>query len=98
MPKPTILTPAAIARIPQLVRQGLSAAEIASQVGCTLGTLRVRCSRLGISLRRRAISTQDKPIPIRSCQAANTTPMRVASPRPRRLAEPSEAHVELKVL
>jgi hypothetical protein len=96
MPKPTILTPAAIARIPHLVRQGLSAAEIASQVGCTLGTLRVRCSRLGISLRRRGISPQEKPV--RSCQSVHPAPVRVGCPRPRHSAGAAEGRVELKVL
>ena len=54
MPRPTILTQAALAHVTGLVDQGRSAAEIASEIGCTLGTLRVRCSQLGISLRRRA--------------------------------------------
>jgi len=54
MPRPTILTHAALARVVTLVDHGRSAAEIAKEMGCTLGTLRVRCSHLGISLRRRA--------------------------------------------
>jgi hypothetical protein len=53
MPRPTILTQAALARVVTLVDHGRSAAEIANEMGCTLGTLRVRCSQLGISLRRR---------------------------------------------
>ena len=52
MPRPTILTQAALARVASLVDDGRSAAEIASEIGCTLGTLRVRCSQHGISLRR----------------------------------------------
>ena len=35
-----------------LVDEGLSAREIADRVGWTIGTLRVRCSQLKISLRR----------------------------------------------
>ena len=35
-----------------LVDEGLSAREIADRVGWTVGTLRVRCSQLKISLRR----------------------------------------------
>ena len=35
-----------------LVDEGLSAREIAGRVGWTIGTLRVRCSQLKISLRR----------------------------------------------
>ena len=54
MPRPTILTQAALAHVTSLVVQGRSAAEIAGEIGCTLGTLRVRCSQLGISLRRNA--------------------------------------------
>jgi len=54
MPRPTILTKAALDRVTSLVDQGLSAAEIADELGCTLGSLRVRCSQHGISLRRRA--------------------------------------------
>jgi hypothetical protein len=58
MPRPTILTQAALAHVTGLVDQGRSAAEIASEIGCTLGTLRVRCSQLGISLRRRATASR----------------------------------------
>jgi DNA-binding CsgD family transcriptional regulator len=60
MPRPTILTQAALARVASLVEQGRSAAEIADEMGCTLGTLRVRCSQLGISLRRRAANGSEK--------------------------------------
>jgi hypothetical protein len=60
MPRPTILTAAALARVSSLVDQGLSAAEIADQMGCTLGTLRVKCSQAGISLRRGAIGRREK--------------------------------------
>ena len=60
MPKPTILTRAALARVVSLVDDGRSAAEIASELGCTLGTLRVRCSQHGISLRRRAIGSREE--------------------------------------
>jgi hypothetical protein len=64
MSRPTILTQAVLARVASLVDNGRSAAEIASEIGCTLGTLRVRCSQHGISLRRRAIGR---------CEAAVTT-------------------------
>jgi hypothetical protein len=37
-----------------LIDQGLSDLEIATRIGCTVGTLRVRCSQLKISLRRHA--------------------------------------------
>jgi hypothetical protein len=45
------LTPMAISKIRSWVEQGLSANEIAQNIGCTIGTLRVRCSQLKISLR-----------------------------------------------
>jgi hypothetical protein len=59
MSRPTILTQAVLARVASLVDNGRSAAEIASEVGCTLGTLRVRCSQHGISLRRRATGRRE---------------------------------------
>jgi hypothetical protein len=37
-----------------LIDQGFSDLEIANKIGCTVGTLRVRCSQLKISLRRPA--------------------------------------------
>jgi hypothetical protein len=46
-------TPTLIAQIGHWVEQGVSARDIAGIIGCTLGTLRVKCSRLGISLKRR---------------------------------------------
>ena len=48
----TLFTPDAIKQIALWVRDGASPAEIAQRIGCTLGTLRVRCSQLGISLKR----------------------------------------------
>src|SRR6516164_9290082 len=60
MPRPTIFTQAALASITSLVDEGRSAAEIASELGCTSGTLRVRCSQHGISLRRRVIGSREE--------------------------------------
>src|SRR5262250_155273 len=65
MPRPTILTQAALAHVTSLVDQGRSAAEIAREIGCTLGTLRVRCCQFGISLRRAGINRREQP-----CDAA----------------------------
>ena len=59
MPRPIILTQTALARVASLVEQGRTAAEIATEMGCTLGTLRVRCSQFGISLRRGATSREE---------------------------------------
>ena len=50
MRKP-IFTDAVLALIPTLVAQNVPPAEIAERVGCTLGTLKVRCSEFKISLR-----------------------------------------------
>jgi len=41
------------ALIPALIEEGLSDLEIANRMGWTVGTLRVRCSQLKISLRRK---------------------------------------------
>jgi hypothetical protein len=51
--RPTKFSPAALSQIAGFVRQGMSPAEVAEKIGCKLGTLRVRCSQHGISLRRR---------------------------------------------
>ena len=48
-----ILTRDVMARIPAMVQQGLDAEAIAAELGCNIGTLRVRCSQAQISLRVR---------------------------------------------
>jgi hypothetical protein len=60
MAKRKIFTPLVISQIASLVDQGISSEDIAQQVGCRVGSLRVRCSQLGISLRRRK-SVEDLP-------------------------------------
>ena len=45
------------ALIPYFISEGLSDEEIAERMGWTVGTLRVRCSQLKISLRRK-VSTE----------------------------------------
>ena len=47
----SILTKDIMAGIPVLVQQGLNAEAIAARLGCTVGTLKVRCSQAQISLR-----------------------------------------------
>src|SRR6187397_717472 len=47
----SILTKDVMAGIPGLVQQGLNAEAIAARLGCTAGTLKVRCSQAQISLR-----------------------------------------------
>jgi hypothetical protein len=54
VPKAKKIPAAAFERIPALLDQGLSAMEIANALGCTVGTLRVKCSKMGISLRRKS--------------------------------------------
>jgi len=45
-------TPERIEQIRNLIERGTSREEIAEIIGCTVGSLQVTCSRLGISLRR----------------------------------------------
>ena|SRR5258708_15796546 len=49
-----IFTPQVFAQISSLVAQGVGAAEIADKIGCTLNSLRVKCSQEGICLRRQS--------------------------------------------
>jgi hypothetical protein len=48
----TKLTPQRIEQIKELIASGVTCEDIAATVGVTVGTLKVSCSRLGISLRR----------------------------------------------
>ena len=52
MARPKKVTPAALHAIPAFLDRGLSSNEIATAIGITVGTLRVKCSQMGISLRR----------------------------------------------
>ena len=49
--RPSVLTKDVMAGIPVLVQQGLNTEAIAARLGCTVGTLKVRCSQQRISLR-----------------------------------------------
>jgi hypothetical protein len=74
------ITPALLAAIPALLDLGMGAAEIAFTIGCTVGTLRVRCSQMGISLRRRQVPDDGAKEGARSTPAsAGDTP--AAAPR-----------------
>jgi hypothetical protein len=55
---PIKLTPKAYAAIPEMVAEGKRPEEIAAVYGCSPGTLKVQCSKRGISLRR---NSQPKP-------------------------------------
>ena len=94
MPRPTILTQAALARVASLVEQGRTAAEIATEMGCTLGTLRVRCSQFGISLRRRATSREETVTAMDLLPSAETNVAAQCIDR----GSSAEARIELKVL
>ena len=59
MARPWKITPAVLRQIPALVDRGLKAREIASMVGCTPGSLRVRCSKSKVSLRRKKSPSVD---------------------------------------
>ena len=61
------LTKDRIAGIPVLVQQGLNAEAIAARLGCTVGTLRVRCSQAQISLR---VPKEVKVVPMVSASPA----------------------------
>jgi len=55
-------TPERIEQIKNLVERGTSREQIAEFVGCTVGSLQVTCSRLGISLRRRRPENGVQPV------------------------------------
>ena len=107
MPRPTILTKAALDRVTGLVDQGRSAAEIANELGCTLGTLKVRCSQHGISLRRRAGGSFNETFnavdPVAGPDA-NPAGRSKSGYRSYRVGRPivgeasAEVHIELKVM
>ena len=109
MPRTTILTQAALARVASLVDQGHSAAQIASELGCTLGTLRVRCSQHGISLRRRDTGSREETVTaldLAPSAAPHAAPRRqsvdrvdTADPRLTVVSKSSvDVRIELKVL
>jgi hypothetical protein len=50
--RPSKFTPDRVQQIKDLVARGVRCEEIATLVGVTVGTLKVTCSRLGISLRK----------------------------------------------
>jgi len=52
-----LLTDSVLAQIPRWIREeGLRPAEMAARIGCTVGSLRVVCSRCGLSLRNPSAS------------------------------------------
>jgi hypothetical protein len=53
MAPPKKVTADVLKQIPAFIDQGLTAGDIANLIGCTVGTLRVKCSQMGISLRQK---------------------------------------------
>jgi len=71
MARPGKVTYETVSQIEHWLQQGLDAKEIAIKIGCTIGTLRVRCSHLGVSLRRRGNAPRNavgeqRPLPTAS--------------------------------
>ena len=96
MPKRAKVTPAIIPQIALWLEQGLCAKDIAKQIGCTYGTLRVRCSQLGISLRRRGnprreIAAIDQEPPGVWKHIQNTSEIGAPSIRPHHVTPGKEA-------
>jgi hypothetical protein len=52
MAKQTKLTDDVFRQIPELIAQGLGKNEIAARIGVTPGSLQVKCSQRGVSLRK----------------------------------------------
>jgi hypothetical protein len=71
--RPSKFTPERVQQIQELVKSGLSCDEIAAFIGVTSGTLKVSCSRLGISLRRPR-PTNGNRWPPRAILRSMTTP------------------------
>src|SRR5690348_9815137 len=59
-------TPLVVPQIVSWLNEGCTPSVIAEKIGCTVGTLRVRCSQLGISLRHR---TGDSPCAANASEA-----------------------------
>jgi len=57
--RPTKFTPENIAKIKDWVAHGVTRNEIANRLEVTVSSLQVTCSKLGISLRRRALANAD---------------------------------------
>jgi hypothetical protein len=97
----TILTAEVLASIPVLVQQGMAAEAIAARIGCTVGTLRVRCCHAGISLRvpkeARVLSlvslvpASPKPPPKRFFAFAEPTTLELSKVAMSRLRQRAEA-------
>jgi hypothetical protein len=61
--RPRKISALMLRQIPALIDSGLTAQQIAGMIGCTLGSLRVRCSKSKISLRRKNFCPNGEPRP-----------------------------------
>ena len=86
MPKRRLFTPAVLEQVSHWVASGQTAQEISARIGCTLGTLRVQCSREGISLKRH----RRHPAP------NSTRPRRMSVRLPRSIVSIIQTHAERK--
>ena len=64
--RPTKFTPERIQQIRDLIARGVSCEDIAAVVGVTVGTLKVTCSKLGVSLRRPKWRSGNGLLPLRA--------------------------------
>jgi hypothetical protein len=60
--RPTKFTPERIQLIKDLIVRGETCEDVAARIGVTVGTLKVTCSRLGVSLRRPNLRGQLLPL------------------------------------
>jgi hypothetical protein len=74
MARPLVFTSAVTRQIAPWVREGASATDIAQRIGCTIGTLRVRCSQLGISLKSPSLRSPQSNQTIVRTRASRPTP------------------------
>ena len=82
----SILTKDVMAGIPVLVQQGWTAEAIAARIGCTVGTLRVRCCHAGISLR---VPKEVKVVPLVPMVPASEAPKQPKQKRSYAFAVPT---------
>ena len=81
-----LFTDSVLAQIARWAKRGVRPVEIAEKVGCTVGTLRVRCSHHGISLRQ----------PSRSRRSRRNGPIQDATPTDITVTLPDETRVGLR--
>src|SRR5262249_48139253 len=64
--RPSKFSPERIQQIRELVKSGASCEKIAASIGVTVGTLKVTCSKLGISLARKRPGSGGDPLPLKA--------------------------------